>query len=61
MHSKGVGPYTKSIKSVEEDIKKISKHVNEICGMYYIANLLSHTAQVLRSLTLVLRNQVNGI
>jgi len=29
----GVGPYTKSIKSVEEDIKKISKHVNEICGI----------------------------
>jgi len=29
----GVGPYSKSIKSVEEDIKKISKHVNEICGI----------------------------
>lgn len=29
----GTGPYTASIKLVEEDIKKISKHVNEICGV----------------------------
>lgn len=29
----GVGPYTKSIKTVEDDIKKISKHVNDICGI----------------------------
>jgi len=29
----GSGPYTNSIKVVEEDIKKISKHVNEMCGV----------------------------
>lgn len=29
----GVGPYTTSIKQVEEDIKKISKHVNEMTGI----------------------------
>lgn len=29
----GLGPYTKSIKAVEDDIKKISKHVNEITGI----------------------------
>lgn len=29
----GAGPYTKSIKTVEDDIKKISKHVNEITGI----------------------------
>jgi len=29
----GVGPYTASIKQVEEDIKKISKHVNEMTGI----------------------------
>lgn len=29
----GVGPYTKSIKTVEDDIKKIAKHVNDICGI----------------------------
>jgi len=29
----GVGPYTVSIKQVEEDIKKISKHVNEMTGI----------------------------
>jgi hypothetical protein len=30
---KGLGPYTASIKTIEEDIKKISKKVNEMCGM----------------------------
>jgi len=29
----GVGPYSKSIKTTEDDIKKITKHVNEICGI----------------------------
>jgi len=29
----GVGPYTNSIKNVEKDIQKISKHVNEMCGI----------------------------
>jgi 26S proteasome regulatory subunit T1 len=29
----GLGPYSKSIKTVEDDIKKIAKHVNEICGI----------------------------
>lgn len=29
----GVGPYSKTIKTTEDDIKKISKHVNEICGI----------------------------
>jgi len=29
----GQGPYSKQIKSVEEDIKKIAKRVNEICGI----------------------------
>jgi len=27
------GPYTNGIKQVEEDIKKITKHVNEMCGI----------------------------
>jgi len=29
----GLGPYTNAIKTTEEDIKKISKRVNEICGI----------------------------
>jgi len=29
----GLGPYTTSIKTVEEDIKKISKHVSEMSGI----------------------------
>jgi len=29
----GVGPYSKELKAIEEDIKKIAKHVNEICGI----------------------------
>jgi len=29
----GSGPYTTSIKTVEDDIKKISKRVNEMCGI----------------------------
>lgn len=29
----GRGPYTKTIKNVEDDIKKISKHVNEMSGI----------------------------
>eukprot|EP01114_Cavostelium_apophysatum_P024514 TRINITY_DN961_c0_g1_i1.p1 TRINITY_DN961_c0_g1~~TRINITY_DN961_c0_g1_i1.p1 ORF type:complete len:426 (+),score=123.76 TRINITY_DN961_c0_g1_i1:112-1389(+) len=29
----GVGPYTNSIKAAEDDIKKISKHVNEMTGI----------------------------
>jgi len=29
----GLGPYTTSIKTVEEDIKKISKHVSEMTGI----------------------------
>eukprot|EP01111_Echinosteliopsis_oligospora_P001545 TRINITY_DN1229_c0_g1_i1.p1 TRINITY_DN1229_c0_g1~~TRINITY_DN1229_c0_g1_i1.p1 ORF type:complete len:293 (-),score=114.42 TRINITY_DN1229_c0_g1_i1:496-1374(-) len=29
----GVGPYSKEIKTIEEDIKRIAKHVNEICGI----------------------------
>eukprot|EP00741_Cyanophora_paradoxa_P022496 tig00021464_g21722.t1 len=29
----GSGPYAKLIKTVEADIKKISKHVNEMCGI----------------------------
>jgi len=29
----GLGPYTTAIKTTEEDIKKISKRVNEICGI----------------------------
>jgi len=31
--SYGLGPYTKPIKSIEDDIKKISKHINEVCGI----------------------------
>jgi len=29
----GLGPYTKAIRTVEDDIKKKSKHVNEMCGI----------------------------
>lgn len=29
----GLGPYTNTIKAVEEDIKNISKRVNEMCGI----------------------------
>lgn len=27
-----MGPYSKPIKNIEEDIKKISKHINDVCG-----------------------------
>lgn len=30
--SQGVGPYTKSIKTVEEDIQKDFQRVNELAG-----------------------------
>jgi hypothetical protein len=30
---KGVGPYAKSIKLVENDIQKILQNINEICGI----------------------------
>ncbi|EGG23557.1 26S proteasome ATPase 2 subunit [Cavenderia fasciculata] len=33
LKSYGVGPYTKSIKDLEDDIKKMTAKVNEICGI----------------------------
>ena len=28
----GLGPYSKPIKSIEDDITRISKHINDVCG-----------------------------
>lgn len=33
--SKGIGPYSKQIRSIEEEIKKIAKKVNDISGMLH--------------------------
>jgi hypothetical protein len=35
-HCKGIGPYSKSIRSIEEEIKKIAKKVNDITGKFVI-------------------------
>ncbi len=31
--NQGLGPYSKSIKTVQDDINKITKNINEVCGI----------------------------
>jgi len=33
LKSYGLGPYTKPIRNVQQDIDRISKHINELCGI----------------------------
>jgi len=33
LKSYGLGPYSKPIRTIEDDIKKISKHINDVCGI----------------------------
>lgn len=35
-HPKGVGPYSKAIRTIEDEIKKIAKKVNDISGMVVV-------------------------